>query len=108
MPHHPGRKPGPAPERAGPGWDLRQISAQELREMIEHVGITQADAARRMHARTRTVEDWLAGKRRIPLTASETLALSLMWPGESRRLQPTLALVERWLRPQFAGLILSM
>lgn len=74
---------------------------------MRHLGLTNAEVARRCHAKVRTVEDWRAGRRAMPLTASEALALSLMWPGQSRVLTPTLALVERWLRPQFAGLILS-
>jgi hypothetical protein len=79
-----------------------------LRDLIEAAAITQLDAARRCHASERTMRQWLAGDRRMPLAASECLALSLMWPGQSRRLQPSIALVERWLRPQFAGLVVSM
>lgn len=98
MTNHPGR---------APGWSIQPIAPHELRALIERAGISQAEAARRCHAKLRTMQQWLAGDRAMPLTASETLALSLMWPGESRVVQPDLRLVERWLRPQFAGLILS-
>ena len=89
-------------------WALHPISAAELRDLIEAAGITQAEAARRCHAPDRTMRRWLLGQSRMPITASECLALSLMWPGQSRLIQPSLALVERWIRPQFAGLIVSM
>lgn len=95
------------PGRAARGWDLHPISPEELRDLIEAAGITQAEAARRCHASERTMRQWLAGDRAMPLTASEGLALSLMWPGSTRLVQPDLMLAERWLRPQFAGLILS-
>jgi hypothetical protein len=100
------------PNRKAPGWVITPVTPAELRALIEAAAITQADAARRCYASDRTMRQWLAepgtpAHRHMPLTASETLALSLMWPGESRRVQPTLALVERWLRPQFAGLIVS-
>ena len=101
MTNHPNR-----PVREG--WDLRPISPEELRDLIESACITQAEAARRCHASDRTMRQWLAGDRTMPLAASETLALSLMWPGATRRVVPSLSLVERWLRPQFAGLILSL
>jgi hypothetical protein len=100
------------PNRKAPGWLLTPVTPAELRALIEAAGITQSDAAARCHATEKTMRNWLAepgtpAHRKMPLTASEVLALSLIWPGESRRVQPTLALVERWLRPQFAGLIVS-
>ena len=107
MPNHPNRGPK-GPFVAPAGWALHTISPQELRELIAAAGITQSEAARRCHAGERTMRDWVLGARRMPISASECLALSLMWPGQSRLVHPTVMLCERWIRPQFAGLIISL
>lgn len=88
-------------------WTLEPISPAELRALIERAGITQAAAAERCHASDRRMRSWLAGEAQMPIAASEILALSLMWPGLGRLVTPDVPTLERWVRPQFAGLLLS-
>lgn len=106
MSNHPGR-----PSREG--WTLQPITPPELAALLKRADIKPPEAARRCNASIRSMGQWLAkpgtsGHRRMPLAASELLALSLAWPGESRVLQPDVDFVQRWIRPQFAGLILSL
>ena len=72
MPNHPGRKPGSA--------QLRMTPAQ-LRDLIERAGITQARAAELAGVKERTLRQYLAGDRAMPLSASGLLCLSLILLG---------------------------
>lgn len=66
MTNHPNR-----PTRDG--WDLHPISPDELRDLIAISGLTQARAAELAGVALRTMEQYLAGNRRMPLSASMLL-----------------------------------
>jgi transcriptional regulator with XRE-family HTH domain len=53
-----------APDPTPPDW---------LRALIEGAGITQREAARRLHVEERSIRRWLAGDRAIPWSAAELL-----------------------------------
>jgi transcriptional regulator with XRE-family HTH domain len=84
------------------------ITPSELRAVVKLAGITQADAAARCHAAPRTMREWLAGSRRMPLAASELLMLSLVWPAADRQMAADAKIVRRWVRPEFAALLISI
>lgn len=67
MTNHPGRKSGSAPRRMTPA---------ELRDLIERTGMTQARAADLAGVALRTMQQYLAGDRAIPLSASGLLCVS--------------------------------
>ena len=77
------------------------VSPKELRDLIEKTKITQRETAHRCRVTERAVRQWLAGDRRMPLLASEILALSLALPGDFQRMSPKDPVLERWVRPQF-------
>ena len=87
---------------------LTPITPAELRQVIDEAAITQADAAARCHAAERTMRDWLSGARRMPLSASECLMLSLMWPGPSGCIAPHGPTLRRWVRPEFAAVLMAI
>jgi hypothetical protein len=72
MPNHPGRAPGSAQRRMTPA---------ELRDVIARAGITQARAAELAGVAERTMRQYLAGDRAIPLSASGLLCLSCILLG---------------------------
>jgi len=72
MSNHPGRKPGSAQLRMTP---------EQLRDLIERAGITQARAAELAGVKERTLRQYLAGDRAMPLSASGLLCLSLILLG---------------------------
>lgn len=72
MTNHPGRKPGSAQDRMTP---------EALRDLIERAGITQARAAELAGVQLRTMQQYLAGDRTMPLSASGLLAVSCIMLG---------------------------
>lgn len=67
MPNHPGRKPGPAPLRMTPE-QLRDLRARSL--------LTQQRAADWAGVALRTLQQYEAGDRAMPMSASGLLCLS--------------------------------
>jgi transcriptional regulator with XRE-family HTH domain len=73
MTNHPGRrKPGSAQCRMTP---------EALRDIIARAGITQARAAELAGVQLRTMQQYLAGDRAMPLSASGLLAVSCILLG---------------------------
>jgi transcriptional regulator with XRE-family HTH domain len=72
MTNHPGRKPGSAQQRMTPA---------QLRDIIERGGITQARAAELAGVAPRTMRQYLAGDRAIPLSVSGMLCVCLILLG---------------------------
>jgi transcriptional regulator with XRE-family HTH domain len=72
MPNHPGRKPGSAQQRMTP---------EQLRDLIARAGLTQARAANLAGVADRTMRQYLAGDRAMPLSASGLLCLSCITLG---------------------------
>lgn len=70
MVNHPGRAPGSA---AGP----QRMTPDQLRDIIERAGITQARAAELAGVGLRTMQQYLAGDRAMPVSASGLLVVSL-------------------------------
>lgn len=69
MTNHPGRKPGSAPLRMTP---------EQLRDLIARAGITQSRAADLAGVQLRTMQQYLAGDRAMPVSASALLCVSLV------------------------------
>lgn len=69
MTNHPGRKPGSAQQRMTP---------DTLRDLLLRAGITQARAAELSGVRLRTMQQYLAGDRAMPLSASGLLCVCLV------------------------------
>ena len=84
MSNHPGRKPGSAQQRMTP---------EQLRDLIQRAGITQARAAELAGVAERTMRQYLAGDRAMPLSASGLLCLSLIMLGGPA------GLLSPWLHP---------
>jgi transcriptional regulator with XRE-family HTH domain len=82
MTNHPGRKPGSAQLRMAP---------EHLRDIIERAGITQARAAELAGVAERTMRQYLAGDREMPLSASGLLVVSLVLLGAPA------ALLQPWI-----------
>lgn len=72
MTNHPDRKSGSAQSRMTP---------DELRDLIARAGITQARAAELAGVAERTLRQYIAGDRAIPLSASGLLASSCITLG---------------------------
>lgn len=72
MTNHPGRKLGSAPVRMTP---------EALRDLITRAGITQARAAELAGVQLRTMQQYLAGDRQMPLSASGLLCVSCIMLG---------------------------
>lgn len=72
MTNHPGRKPGSLQQRMTP---------EALRDLIERADITQARAAELAGVAERTMRQYLAGDRAMPLSASGLLAVSCIMLG---------------------------
>ena len=72
MANHPGRKPGRAQARMTP---------EELRDLIRRAGITQARAAELAGVQLRTMQQYLAGDRTMPLSASGLLCIACIMLG---------------------------
>jgi transcriptional regulator with XRE-family HTH domain len=72
-----------------------KITPKALRELITRAGITQARAATLCHASTRTMEQWLAGDRAMPKSATALLVWSLYWMGLVNADQ-----VSPWIHPE--------
>lgn len=90
MTNHPGREPGSVQLRMTP---------EQLRDLIERAGLTQARAAVLAGVKERTMRQYLAGDRAIPLSASGLLCVSCIMLGA-----PVGALAP-WLPPETAALI---
>ena len=90
MPNHPGRQPGPAQQRMTP---------EVLRDIIQRAGITQSRAAELAGVQPRTMRQYLAGDRTMPLSASGLLCLSLIALGGPA------GLLSPWLPPDVAKAI---
>lgn len=88
MTNHPGRKPA-----------QRRMSPAELRDLIERAGITQARAAALAGVAERTMRQYLAGDRAMPLSASGLLCVSCVLLGSPA------GLLLPWLPPETASLI---
>lgn len=71
MSNHPGRKPGSA----------ERMTPDELRALIEGAGITQARAAGLAGVSDRTMRQYLAGDRKIAISASSLLVVCLIMMG---------------------------
>ena len=69
-----------------------KITPRSLRELLEKANITQARAATLCHASTRSMEQWLAGDRAMPKSATALLVWSMYWLGEvgAHEVQPWL------------------
>lgn len=67
MTNHPGRKPGSA---------QRRMTPEALRDLIARAGITQARAAELAGVKLRTMQQYLAGDRAMPASASGLLCMS--------------------------------
>jgi transcriptional regulator with XRE-family HTH domain len=75
----------------------RRMSPDELRDLIARAGITQARAAELAGVKLRTMQQYLAGDREMPLSASGLLALScILLGGPAPLLAP-------WLPPGVAA-----
>lgn len=72
MTNHPGRKPGSAPLRMTP---------QQLRDLRARAGLTQQRAADLAGVALRTMQQYEAGDRQMPLSASGLLCLSCILLG---------------------------
>ena len=72
MTNHPGRKPGRAPARMTP---------DELRDLINRAGMTQARAAELAGVQLRTMQQYLAGDRAMPVSASAMLCVACIMLG---------------------------
>lgn len=90
MTNHPGRKPGSAQLRMTP---------DQLRDLIARAGITQARAAELAGVQLRTMQQYLAGDRAMPLSASGLLCSSLVIMGAPADL------LLPWLPPLVAQMI---
>ena len=72
MTNHPDRKTGYAQQRMTP---------ESLRDLIARAGITQARAAELAGVHLRTMQQYLAGDRAMPVSASGLLAVSCIMLG---------------------------
>jgi hypothetical protein len=61
--------------------NIAKITPPALYSMIAKADITQARAAYLCHASTRSMEQWLAGDKGMPRSATALLAWSLYWLG---------------------------
>lgn len=89
MPNHPGR---PKPGSAQP---LR-MTPQQLRDIIDRAGLTPQQAADLAGITVRTLDQYRAGERQIPLSVSGLLCLSLSVLGGP------VGLLAPWLRADVA------
>lgn len=88
MTNHPGRKPGSAPLRMTP---------EQLRDLIARAGITQSRAADLAGVQLRTMQQYLAGDRAMPVSASALLCVSLVILGAP------VGLLSPWLHADVAA-----
>lgn len=88
MTNHPGREPGSVQQRMTP---------EQLRDLIARAGITQARAAELAGVKERTMRQYLAGDRTMPLSASGLLCLSCIWLGFP------VGILAPWLPPAVAA-----
>jgi transcriptional regulator with XRE-family HTH domain len=72
MTNHPGRTPGSVQQRMTP---------EALRDLIARAQLTQAKAAELSGVAERTMRQYLAGDRAMPLSASGLLCMSLIVMG---------------------------
>ena len=87
MPNHPGRAPGSVQQRMTP---------DQLRDLIARANITQARAAELAGVRLRTMQQYLAGDRTMPLSASGLLCMSCVALGAP------VGMLAPWLHPEVA------
>ena len=90
MTNHPGREPGSVQLRMTP---------EQLRNLLASSGLTQARAAVLAGVKERTLRQYLAGDRAMPLSASGLLCVSCIMLGAPA------GLLARWLPPETAALI---
>lgn len=69
MTNHPGRAPGSAQQRMTPA---------DLRALLERAELTQARAAALAGVKLRTMQQYLAGDREMPQSASGSLCMALL------------------------------
>lgn len=91
MTNHPGRKPGSA---------QRRMTPDQLRDMRARAGLTQQRSADLAGAALRTYQQWEAGDRAMPLSASGLLLLSCNLMG----LLPAV-MIEPFVSPEVVALI---
>lgn len=87
MTNHPGRKPGSAQQRMTPA---------QLRDLLARTGLTQQRAADLAGVKLRTMQQYLAEDRAMPLSASGLLCLSCIMLGTPA------GLLLPWLPPAVA------
>ena len=87
MTNHPGRAPGSAQQRMTP---------DQLRDLIQRAGITQARAAELAGVQLRTMQQYLAGDRAMPLSASGLLCMSCVALGAP------VGMLAPWMHPDVA------
>ena len=92
MVNHPGRVPGSAQQRMTP---------DQLRNLIERANMTQTRAADLAGVKLRTMQQYLAGDRAMPLSASGLLCLSCVMIGAP------VGLLSPWLPAEVAGVLSS-
>jgi DNA-binding XRE family transcriptional regulator len=72
---------------------IDKITPNNLRELLAKAGVTQARAAHLCHSSTRSIEQWIAGDRAMPRSATAMLIWSLYFLGKA-----TMEDVRPWLR----------
>lgn len=76
MTNHPGRKPG-----SDDGWPIR-MTPEQLRDIRSRCGLTQTQAAELCgSAALRTYQQWEAGDRAMPMSASGLLCCAVILLG---------------------------
>ena len=88
MTNHPGRAPGSVQQRMTP---------DQLRDLIARANITQARAAELAGVQLRTMQQYLAGDRAMPLSASGLLCVSCVLLGAP------VGILEPWMHPEVAA-----
>jgi transcriptional regulator with XRE-family HTH domain len=89
MTNHPGRNPGSSQLRMTP---------EQLRDLIVRAGLTQQRAAHLAGVKLRTMQQYLAGDRAMPLSASGLLCVSCIMLGAP------VGIVSPWLPSEVAAL----
>ena len=88
MTNHPGRNL----------WSAKRMTPEELRDLIERADITQTRAADIIGISLRTMQQYIAGDRPIPLSVSRHLCAALIIIGKRMA-------VRQWLHPDIARVL---
>lgn len=91
MTNHPGRKPGSALALG-----QQRMTPEQLRDLLARSQLTQSRAAALAGVGLRTMQQYIAGDRTMPLSASGLLCLSLVTLGAPA------ALLTPWVHPAVA------